>query len=72
MHSIKVITPLDFRTVDTLSRRVITQVITWFCSKKYTFRKDENIFTNLYNNADLLISITSYVIRRNPQHPNVL
>ena len=66
MHSIKVITPLDFRTVDTLSRRVITQVITRFCSKKYTFRKDENIFTNLYNNADLLISITSYVIRRNP------
>ena len=69
MHSIKVITPLDFRTVDTLSRRVITQVITRFCSKKYTFRKDENIFTNLYNNADLLISITSYVIRRNPPTP---
>ena len=69
MHSIKVITPLDFRTVDTLSRRVITQVITRFCIKKYTFRKDENIFTNLYNNADLLISITSYVIRRNPPTP---
>ena len=66
MHSIKVITPLDFRTVDTLSRRVITQVITRFCSKNYTFRKDENIFTNLYNNADLLISITSYVTQRNP------
>ena len=69
MHSIKVITPLDFRTVDTLSRRVITQVITRFCSKKYTFRNDGNIFTNLYNNADLLISITSYVIRRKPPTP---